>query len=115
MEIKCQDFLEKNDLFKDEIVNIRTRELLDQKVVVDRMHNNVYGESDFYLSNENHDLELFNAFIGGIYLGVMKVKELIEKFNEEKTNCFGLDIFDKIGCDSENFDKAFTKQLKKCL
>ncbi len=114
MELKCQDFLEKNNLYKDEVKNIRTRALIRHKMFIDRMIRNIYGEETSYLENFNHDLEYTNATIGGIYLS-NNSKELIEKFNKEKINSTGLEIFEKIGCTPNEFDKALTKQLKKCI
>ena len=114
MQFKCQDFLEENNLYTEDIKNVRTRQLLTYKRSVNNMVNNIYGET-FYLENFNHDLEYSNALIGGVYLSNQNNKELINKFDKEKLNCRGLDIFDKIGCCGKEFDKTLTKQLKKCL
>ncbi len=111
------DFLGKIGYPEEELRSLRTYELLRGRVAANRMMENVYGNNANFLENYNHDLEYTYGIIAAVYFNSLDFDEYNKKmdiFDKEKVSLHNLEILKKIGCNSNEFDRAFTKCLTKC-
>ncbi len=111
-EMKSLDFLEEIGYPKEEVENIRTHRMLVKRIPLKRMLTYIYSDKNNYLESFDDNLLNTNGFLLSMYM--YNNPEKINIFDQEKLTSQGIEIYNKLDCDSQKINKSLVKYLKRC-